>query len=160
MDLNTKNIEMHNNNNKSCEQGRWTREEHELFLQGMAIFGKNWKQVQQLIKTRTAAQIRSHAQKYFQKIAKATNDHSLYSSQSSIGEDAYNVLEYLDYVQNNLESASSFLTSGTKFPSCSSHSSSTSFISLISFSSSTSVFESLTLRFSPLISLHIVFSLS
>ena len=49
MDLNTNNIVMHNNNNKSCEQGRWTREEHELFLQGMAIFGKNWKQVQQLI---------------------------------------------------------------------------------------------------------------
>ena len=51
MDLNTNNIEMHNNNNKSCEQGRWTREEHELFLQGMAIFGKNWKQVKETIET-------------------------------------------------------------------------------------------------------------
>ncbi len=33
-------------------------------------FGKNWKQVEEYIGTRTGAQIRSHAQKYFNKINK------------------------------------------------------------------------------------------
>mmetsp|Transcript_21907 Transcript_21907/g.41062 ORF Transcript_21907/g.41062 Transcript_21907/m.41062 type:complete len:332 (+) Transcript_21907:662-1657(+) len=53
-------------------QGRWTREEHELFLKGLQAHGKEWKKIAELIKTRTVVQIRTHAQKYFQKLAKST----------------------------------------------------------------------------------------
>jgi len=45
--------------------GRWTKAEHELFLRGLAEFGKDWKQIGSLIKTRTVVQIRTHAEKYF-----------------------------------------------------------------------------------------------
>lgn len=51
--------------------GRWTAEEHRLFLQGLEAHGKGWKKIATLIKSRTVVQIRTHAQKYFQKLAKA-----------------------------------------------------------------------------------------
>jgi hypothetical protein len=80
--------------------GRWTAEEHRLFLQGLEQHGKGWKKIASLIKTRSVVQIRyevlelptdpyqnisacthesssllvtfrTHAQKYFQKLAKA-----------------------------------------------------------------------------------------
>jgi SHAQKYF class myb-like DNA-binding protein len=51
--------------------GRWTAEEHRLFLQGLDEHGKGWKKIAALIKSRTVVQIRTHAQKYFQKLAKA-----------------------------------------------------------------------------------------
>ena len=50
--------------------GRWTREEHEQFLGGLKIYGREWKKVATGIPTRTSAQIRSHAQKYFAKISR------------------------------------------------------------------------------------------
>jgi len=51
--------------------GRWTADEHRLFLQGLEQYGKGWKKIASLIKSRTVVQIRTHAQKYFQKLAKA-----------------------------------------------------------------------------------------
>jgi len=98
-------IHLHDNSsshNLSSENGgRWSKEEHQLFLQGMMIHGREWKKVQEMIKTRTSAQIRSHAQKYFQKITKA-KESSTHSNQSSLGEDAVSVLEYFDYLQESL----------------------------------------------------------
>jgi len=55
--------------------GRWTKAEHELFLRGLSEFGKDWKQIGQLIKTRTVVQIRTHAQKYFLAHKKQEHDH-------------------------------------------------------------------------------------
>ena len=52
--------------------GRWTAEEHRLFLQGLELHGKGWKKIASLIRTRTVVQIRTHAQKYFQKLAKVS----------------------------------------------------------------------------------------
>jgi len=58
--------------------GRWTEEEHQLFIQGLRLHKKQWKQIAELIKTRTVVQIRTHAQKYFQKLMKrAGGDESL-----------------------------------------------------------------------------------
>ena len=50
--------------------GRWTREEHEAFLEGLKMHGREWKKVSEMIPSRTSAQIRSHAQKYFAKLSK------------------------------------------------------------------------------------------
>ncbi|ETV94789.1 hypothetical protein H310_11744 [Aphanomyces invadans] len=55
---------------KTINGGRWTDEEHESFLAGLQEHGREWKKVAAKIKTRTSAQIRSHAQKYFAKLAK------------------------------------------------------------------------------------------
>lgn len=55
---------------RKASSGRWTREEHEQFLEGLKVYGREWKKVAQRIPTRTSAQIRSHAQKYFAKLAR------------------------------------------------------------------------------------------
>jgi SHAQKYF class myb-like DNA-binding protein len=52
--------------------GRWTKEEHEAFLSALKMYGKEWKKVAAKVKTRTVVQTRTHAQKYFQKLAKAS----------------------------------------------------------------------------------------
>lgn len=54
----------------SNTSGRWTVPEHEAFLRGLSLYGREWKRVAADIPTRTSAQVRSHAQKYFAKIAK------------------------------------------------------------------------------------------
>ena len=57
--------------------GRWTKLEHQKFIEGILIsyiiiglkmYGKNWKKIEQYVSTRTGAQVRSHAQKFFGKI--------------------------------------------------------------------------------------------
>ena len=50
--------------------GRWTKEEHDAFLVGLQLYGKEWKKVAAKVKTRTVVQTRTHAQKYFQKLQK------------------------------------------------------------------------------------------
>ena len=52
--------------------GRWTEEEHNRFLEALDKFGKDWKKVQEYIETRNSSQIRSHAQKYFNKLLKGS----------------------------------------------------------------------------------------
>ncbi|GBG32437.1 Myb family DNA-binding protein, SHAQKYF family [Hondaea fermentalgiana] len=51
--------------------GRWTKEEHTKFLEGLKLHGKEWKKISNMIDSRTVVQIRTHAQKYFQKLAKS-----------------------------------------------------------------------------------------
>jgi len=48
--------------------GRWDAAEHRRFLEAMEKYGNSWKLVCEYIKTRTADQIRSHAQKYYEGI--------------------------------------------------------------------------------------------
>ncbi|KAJ1388103.1 SANT/Myb domain [Sesbania bispinosa] len=49
----------------------WTKEEHELFLSGLKIYGRgNWKSISKyVVKSKTATQVASHAQKYFIRVA-------------------------------------------------------------------------------------------
>ena len=54
--------------------GRWTEEEHEIFLQGLQLHGKQWKTIATMIGTRTVVQVRTHAQKYFQKMERKNRD--------------------------------------------------------------------------------------
>jgi SHAQKYF class myb-like DNA-binding protein len=54
----------------SKTNGRWTSEEHRLFIEGLAKYGKDWKKIEDHIKTRDGAQIRSHAQKFFLRMTK------------------------------------------------------------------------------------------
>ena len=55
-----------------------------MFVRGLELHSKQWKLIAELIKTRTVVQVRTHAQKYFQKLLKqAKSDGSL------ISEDAF-----------------------------------------------------------------------
>jgi len=48
----------------------WTKEEHQLFLDALAMYERDWKRIGAHIPTKSIIQIRSHAQKYFIKMAK------------------------------------------------------------------------------------------
>eukprot|EP01029_Cantina_marsupialis_P019347 TRINITY_DN4497_c0_g1_i1.p1 TRINITY_DN4497_c0_g1~~TRINITY_DN4497_c0_g1_i1.p1 ORF type:complete len:369 (+),score=98.86 TRINITY_DN4497_c0_g1_i1:49-1155(+) len=50
--------------------GRWTKDEHAAFLEALKKFGKDWKNIATQIDTRTVVQVRTHAQKYFQRMNK------------------------------------------------------------------------------------------
>ena len=63
-------------NNIISNEGRWSKEEHEKFLEGIELYGTNWHKVKTLIETRTSVQVRSHAQKFFYKM-KACKDENL-----------------------------------------------------------------------------------
>lgn len=58
------------NKKTSSNQGRWTCLEHFKFLEALKLFGKEWQKVQKHVFTRTSAQARSHAQKFFAKLEK------------------------------------------------------------------------------------------
>ena len=68
--LNTTSKDSESNNSKFLS-GKWTEEEHEKFIEGILLYGNEWKKVQDIIKTRSSAQARSHAQKFFMKIKKS-----------------------------------------------------------------------------------------
>lgn len=46
------------------------KEEHEAFLYGVDMYGKDWNLVTAVVQTRSALQIRTHGQKYFNKVEK------------------------------------------------------------------------------------------
>ena len=72
----TKSNETVKNNNKDngVNEGRWSYEEHIKFIEGIIQFGKNWKNVQKYVGSRTSAQARSHAQKFFLKLKTMKNN--------------------------------------------------------------------------------------
>ena len=75
-----KNIKTPNKNNNhkekkfSLNEGRWSFEEHIKFIEALVDYGKNWKDVQKYVGTRSAAQARSHAQKFLLKLKMIKND--------------------------------------------------------------------------------------
>ncbi len=65
--------------------GRWTREEHELFLEALKKYGKEWKKIAGAVQTRTIVQTRTHAQKFFQKVTKGQSGNDLYDDGDGTG---------------------------------------------------------------------------
>lgn len=86
-------------------QGRWSNEEHELFLRAVEQFGREWDKVQTIVKTRSLAQIRSHAQKYFQKINRAEAFDRIYDQGNTAADstDAQSVLQFMSHVLNRMK---------------------------------------------------------
>ena len=52
------------------QDGNWTKEEHQRFIESIFIFGFDWKKMEQYIQTRTIVQVRSHSQKFIYKLKK------------------------------------------------------------------------------------------
>ena len=49
-------------------EGRWSFKEHIKFIEAIVEYGKNWKDVQKYVGSRSSTQARSHAQKFFLKL--------------------------------------------------------------------------------------------
>lgn len=65
-----KSLTVHKNKRTVMVKGRWTSQEHADFLEGLAKYGKDWKAIADVVKTRTTVQTRTHHQKYEKQIKK------------------------------------------------------------------------------------------
>ena len=79
-------------NNQNSVQGRWSKIEHERFIEAIKKFGKDWKSVESFIESRSGSQIRSHAQKFFNRLIKKFE---------------IDKTEVISYIQNEYEAAGS-----------------------------------------------------
>ncbi|XP_044467353.1 protein REVEILLE 1-like isoform X2 [Mangifera indica] len=55
------------------QRERWTEEEHKKFLEALKLYGRAWRKIEEHIGSKTAVQIRSHAQKFFSKVVRESS---------------------------------------------------------------------------------------
>lgn len=58
----------------NLEWGQWKKMEHDRFMKALAKYGQDWHRVSKYIKTRSIAQVKSHAQKFFKAMSKKDID--------------------------------------------------------------------------------------
>ncbi|OIT21689.1 PREDICTED: protein REVEILLE 1-like [Nicotiana attenuata] len=58
----------------SKQRERWSDEEHRKFLEALKLHGRAWRRIEEHVGTKTAVQIRSHAQKFFSKVVRESNN--------------------------------------------------------------------------------------
>ena len=65
----------------------WSAPEHQRFLEGLKLHGrKNLKAISEYVKTRTPVQVKTHAQKYFLKLARQSLEGQGQSDEAADGQ--------------------------------------------------------------------------
>jgi hypothetical protein len=57
----------------NINKGRWTQEEHKIFMKEYEKFGNNCMQIARVLSTRTPAQIKKHAECFFKQSLKTNS---------------------------------------------------------------------------------------
>ena len=96
-------------NGKDNEIGRWTKEEREKFIEGISLYGTNWKKIDKLIKSRTSSQIRSHAQKFFIKLKSYKNLKLGIDFTSNSINSIKDMINHIKYINKNYDIKNLFL---------------------------------------------------
>eukprot|EP00882_Tetradesmus_deserticola_P020937 GHRQ01022628.1.p1 GENE.GHRQ01022628.1~~GHRQ01022628.1.p1 ORF type:complete len:145 (+),score=11.43 GHRQ01022628.1:154-588(+) len=55
---------------------KWDAVEHAKFVEALKLYGRQWRKIEEHVGSKTAVQIRSHAQKFFAKLSKGTASES------------------------------------------------------------------------------------
>jgi hypothetical protein len=56
------------------KKGRWTQEEHKIFMHEYEKYGNNCMQIARVLSTQTPAQIKKHAECFFEQNSKANSE--------------------------------------------------------------------------------------
>jgi hypothetical protein len=75
-----------NLSNNNINKGRWTEEEHKIFMQEYEKYGNNCMQIAKVLSTQTPAQIKQHAECFFRQNLKK-NSAAVKRYQESISPD-------------------------------------------------------------------------
>ena len=55
---------------KTKSRESWKDDEHDRFLEGVRLYGRDWKKITDHVGSKSTSQVRSHAQKHFLKAVK------------------------------------------------------------------------------------------
>ena len=94
---------------KFQKEGRWSLEEHIIFLQTLEKYGTNWKKISKIIATRSDKQIRSHAQKFYQKLKEYKDTELGIDFTSENISDFNDMIEHIKSVNINYNIVTTFL---------------------------------------------------
>jgi len=92
---NSKSVKKSNDN--SVSKGRWTQKERILFAFALYKFGTDWKKIKNYISTRNMIQLRSHAQKFLEKLK-----YDNFIIQKGLDFKNYSWKESIQYLKENL----------------------------------------------------------
>ena len=81
-------------------EGRWSYDEHIKFIEAIAKYGKNWKDVQKYVGSRSSSQARSHAQKFFLKLKTIKNPNLNFDFSSN---DIKSITDIIGIIKNRKE---------------------------------------------------------
>lgn len=82
----------------SLSKGRWTRQERIKFAFALYKYGTDWNKIKQYINTRNMIQLRSHGQKFLEKLKQNKS-----IEQKGLDLKNYNWKESIDYLKANLK---------------------------------------------------------
>ena len=82
----------------SLSKGRWTRQERIKFAFALYKYGTDWNKIKEYINTRNMIQLRSHGQKFLEKLKQ-----NKFIEQKGLDLKNYNWKESIDYLKANLK---------------------------------------------------------